>query len=140
VIISEAQANELTIIAIAVAFPLVGIGKLYLAQIMRRNTHTRTRIGDWLVKMFIAIGMAFICVGCAYGLSIAQMHGWVILPVWGRWLIRLSAVFTAMMSLVATIILVHSLIPLLQSPLVIDSHYTSEQADKTKWNKAETTP
>ena len=124
---SEAQANEMTILAIAIAFPLVGIGKLYLAQVMRKNTHTRTTIGDWLVKMFIAIGLAFICVGTAYGLSIAQMHGWFVLPLWARWTIRLSAVFTALMSLLATGILVHSLLPLLQSPLVIDKHYTSEQ-------------
>jgi len=124
---SEHEANEITILAIAIAFPLVGIGKLYLAQVMRKNTHTRTTIGDWLVKMFIAIGLAFICVGTAYGITILALHGWVVLPLWARWTIRLSAVFTALMSLLATGILVHSLLPLLQSPLVIDKHYTSEQ-------------
>jgi hypothetical protein len=128
---SEREANELTIWAIAIAFPLVGIGKLYLSQVMRKNTHTRTPIGEWLVRMFIAIGMAFMCVGVAYGLTVMQLHGWLVLPLWGRWVIRICAVVTALMSLLATGILVKALLPLLQSPLVIDRHYTSEQAEQT---------
>lgn len=124
---SEHEANQLTIWAIAIAFPIVGIGKLYLSQIMRRNTHTRTRIGDWLVKMFIAIGLAFICVGVAYGLSLAASYHWMSMPLWARWAIRVSAVLTALMSLLSTVILVRYLLPLLRSPLVIDRHYASEQ-------------
>ena len=129
---SEHEANQLTIWAVAIAFPLVGIGKLYLSQIMRRNTFIRTSIGDWLVKMFIAIGLAFICVGVSYGLSITL--GWINIPLWARWVIRVSGVVAAfaagvpaLMSLVATANVVRVLMPLLRSPLVIDRHYSSEQ-------------
>jgi hypothetical protein len=123
--VSEHEANQLTIWAVAIAFPLVGIGKLYLSQIMRRNTFIRTSIGDWLVKMFIAIGLAFICVGVSYGLSITL--GWINIPLWARWVIRVSGVVAALMSLVATANVVRALLPLLRSPLVIDRHYSSEQ-------------
>jgi len=122
---SEHEANQLTIWAVAIAFPLVGIGKLYLSQVMRRNTFIRTNIGDWLVKMFIAIGLAFIAVGVSYGITIAV--GWLSIPLWLRWVIRVSGVMAAVMSLVATACVVKSLMPLLRSPIIIDRQYTSER-------------
>ncbi len=118
---SEYQANEITIWAIAIAFPLIGLGKLYLSQVMRKSTQKRTIIGDWLVRMFIAIGFSFICVGIAYGLSVFAMKGWIELPIWARWVIRISAVITGIMSLVATVMVVKAIKPLLKSPFVIDS-------------------
>jgi hypothetical protein len=123
--ISEEQVTDFTIWIIAIAFPLIGVGKLYLSQVMRKSTHTRTRIGDWLVKMFIAIGLAFICIGTAYGLSISAQWGWITIPVWARWLIRTIAVLTGLMSLVATVMVVKELLPFLRSPFVVDRVPTS---------------
>jgi hypothetical protein len=71
--------------------------------------------------MFIAIGFSFICVGIAYGLSVFAMKGWIELPIWARWVIRISAVVTGIMSLVATVMVVKAIKPLLKSPFVIDS-------------------
>jgi hypothetical protein len=109
---SEHEANRITILLIAIVFPIVGVCKLYLAQVMRRNTHIRTRIGDWLVRMFVAIGVTFIFVGAAYGISFS--FDWLETPLWARWAIRVAGVLSSLCSLLATVILVRHLIPLLR--------------------------
>ncbi len=117
---TEHQADLLTIMAVAIVFPLIGFGKLVFSQIMRRNTTIRTRIGDWLVKMFIAVGVTFILFGTLYALSLAISYEWLTLPLWARWIVRIGAVMTGVLSLVATVKLYRALKPLLKSPTLFD--------------------
>jgi hypothetical protein len=111
---SEHQVNQLTLWLVSAVFPLVGIAKLFLANVMVRNTHTRTRIGDWLVRMFVAIGVTFILIGSVYALAVTSSYGWLHLPVWGNWGMRLAAVCSVLLSVISTAMLVRHLLPLLQ--------------------------
>jgi hypothetical protein len=112
---SEHQADLLTVMAVAFCMPLVGIGKLFFSQVMRRNTVIRTPIGDWLVKMFIAVGLTFLMFGGLYGLTLAVSYQWITPPLWIRWPLRIGVVVTGLMSLTSTAMCVRNLLPLLRS-------------------------
>lgn len=112
---SEHQADLLTLMAVAFCMPIVGIGKLFFSQVMRRNTTIRTPIGDWLVKMFIAVGLTFVTFGLLYGLSLAVSYQWLSVPMWVRWMFRVVVIVTGVMSLVSTAMCVRSLLPLLRA-------------------------
>lgn len=112
--ITERQADLVTILAIAVMFPLIGAMKLFFARVMVRNTHTRTPIGSWLVRMFTAIGVTFIFVGLAYGLSVVVWFDWWQLTVWQKWPLRITAVLFGLVSLISTAMLTRHLLPLLK--------------------------
>lgn len=112
--ITESQVNLFTLWLVSVALPIVGVSKLFLAAVMVRNTHLRTPLGDWLVRMFVAIGAAFLLIGSVYLLAVLEVYGWLVLPVWARWEVRIAAVTAALLALFSTAALVRVLIPLLR--------------------------
>ena len=123
---SEHQADLITIMLVAIAMPIVGIGKYILAWFMHHNTIIHTRVGDWLIRMFMAIGSTFILFGLLYGLSLVGSYHWITIPLWVRWTIRASLVTTAIMSTVATIRVVQLVAPLLREWLRLDAMRTTE--------------
>lgn len=125
--VSEHTLNTITILSVAITMPIVGIGKIFFSQVMRKNTTIHTRIGDWLVRMFIAIGASFILFGSLYGSSFAIDQGWVNIPIILRQITRLLVTTTSIFALFATGMCVHSLIPLLRSSLITERRYDSEQ-------------
>ncbi len=110
---SEHQADRLTILAIAIIFPLIGLAKLYFAHVIAHNVQIRTRLGTWIYRMFLAIGVTFVFVGLAYGLSYLALSEWIELQVWQRWPIRILSVLCGVYSLISTYMVLRFLLPLI---------------------------
>lgn len=111
---SEYQWNQITIWAIAVMLPTVGVFKFWFAWIMRRNTHTRTPVGSWLIRLFCAMGCMTTGLGIVYFLALAGGYKWVPIDLWMRWIMRGVVVFTACWAVVCTAMLVRALVPVLR--------------------------
>jgi hypothetical protein len=111
---TEYQANQITLWLIGVIFPIVGVAKLFLANTMVRNTHTRTRIGDWLIRMFVSMSVTLFLIGLIYMLALMESYQWYHLPIWTRWWMRAAAVASVILAFVSTAMLVKTLIPLLK--------------------------
>lgn len=111
---SEQQANQLTLWAVSVMLPMVGIGKWWFAWVMKRNTHIRTDIGSWLIRMFVSIGFMFTGLGLVYSLSLVESYEWITLAIWVRWTIRIFVVVIGFVSLLSTGMLVRCVVPMLR--------------------------
>jgi hypothetical protein len=111
---TEYQANQITLWLIGVIFPIVGVAKLFLANIMVRNTHTRTRVGDWLIRMFVSMSVTLMLIGIIYMLALFESYQWIDIPIWARWWMRAAAVASVILAFVSTAMLVKNLIPLLK--------------------------
>jgi hypothetical protein len=118
--VTDHTMNIITLGALAIAFPIAAVLKWYLALLMKLNTFKRTRLGGWLIKMVIAIGFAFLCVGVLSAMTLADVYQWWHAPLWLRWVVRISASLAAVMSVVALVGVVQSVKPYMKSALIID--------------------
>jgi hypothetical protein len=111
---TEHQWNQITIWSIAIMLPLVGIAKFWFALIMKRNTHTRTRVGSWLVRLFCAMGGMAFALGVVYLLSLFAGYQWMPIDLWMRWVMRIVVVMAATWALVCNYMLVRAILPVLR--------------------------
>jgi Na+/melibiose symporter-like transporter len=99
---SEERANYLLLWALSVQFPFMGLGALFLAAVMARNTTERTRLGTSLVVLFALVGLFMLALGGLFVRALAIREGWPAGPSELGWIFRgATALFGVAASLAA---------------------------------------
>lgn len=110
---SDNTADLITLWLVVLIYPLVGIAKLGFVWIMSRYTPKQTLVGKWIMRMFAAVGMAFIFMGAIYAVTLIARY-----DIWQassavRMAMRVALVVPALVSLLATVLLWRQLRPIL---------------------------